>query len=293
MALAMTGSVAVKVTAQGPAGLPLGQTSLTSTPDIRFDQRVNNQVPLDLAFRDEAGKTVHLRDYFHDKKPVILIMPFFKCLSGCTLEMKGLATVCNQLNYNVGDDFEIVTVSINPKEGPDLATKQKAVYLKMYNRPGGQAGWHFLTGQQDAIQALAKSIGFKYVFNLETQQFGHATGIVVLTPQGKAFRYFYGTDYSPREVRMALNEASNNNLGTVVEQLLQLCFHYDPTTGHYGLLIRRVMIFAGVSTVLILASSIMMMLRWERKHMPHEPSSSGVGASTNNLGLQSDTQNRA
>jgi protein SCO1/2 len=275
---AMLGITSRSAQGQGPAGMPAGQSALTATPDIRFDQRVNNQIPLDLSFRDETGKTVALNDYFHHKKPIVLVMPFFKCMGGCTLELQGMATAFNQMNYNVGGDFDVLTVSINPKEGPDIAAKQKAVYLKMYTRKGGDAGWHFLTGQHEAIRALANSIGFKYVENLDTEQFGHATGIVVLTPQGKIFRYFYGSEYSPRELRMALNEASNNNLGTVVDQLLQLCYHYDPTTGHYGLLIQRVLVAAGMSTVLILATSIMLMLRWEKKHPRIVPPSHDAGS---------------
>jgi protein SCO1 len=271
----------------------IGQSALTATPDIRFDQRVNNQIPLDCTFRDETGKTVALKNYFHAKKPVILVMPFFKCMSGCTLELKGMAAAFNQMNYKVGDDFEVLTVSINPKEGPDIAAKQKTVYLQMYHGKGGAAGWHFLTGTHDNIRALATSVGFKYVENLDTEQFGHATGIVVLTPDGKAYRYFYGSEYSPRELRMALNEASNNNLGTVFEQLLQLCYHYDPTTGHYGLVIQRVLVGAGMATVFILASSIMLMLRWEKKYPRSMPPSQSGESAPLHVGLQGDTPHQA
>ncbi len=292
--LALVGLTAGNAVAQNAPSVQLGRSALNPTADIRFDQRVNNQIPLDLPFRDEAGKTVKLQDYFHDKKPVILVMPFFKCMSGCTLELKGMATVFNHMNYNVGDDFKVLTVSINPKEGPDLAAKQKAVYMQLYTRKGGAVGWHFLTGEHQNIRALAQSIGFKYVENLDTEQFGHATGIVVLTPQGKAFRYFYGSEYSPRELRMALNEASNNSLGTVVDQLLQLCYHYDPTTGHYGLLIQRVLVASGMATVFILATSILLMLRWEKKNMRNGPPSSQIaGSSPLNVGLHSDTQHHA
>ncbi len=239
---------------------------LTPTVDVHFDQLVNTQIPLDLSFRDETGKTVQLRQYFDGKRPAILVMPFYKCMSGCTLELQGMAKAFNQLHYRVGDDFQVLTVSINPKEGPDLAAAHKSVYLKMYNKPGGDAGWHFLTGTQNNIQALAHAIGFHYVYNLQTEQFVHPNGIVILTPQGKTYRYFFGTSFEPQDLRIALTKASQNQIGTVVDQILSFCCSYDPTTGHYGVIIQRVIELAGSATVLILGSSILLMLRWERRY---------------------------
>lgn len=241
-----------------------GFSPLTSSPDIGFDQRVNTQVPEDLTFRDEAGKTVQLKDYFTGKKPVLLMMPFFKCPGACTTELNGLMTALKDVKYKMGTDFEVVVVSINPKETTAIAADKKQTYMAMYGKEGAE-GAHFLTGPQDAIQKLTKTVGYRYIFNLETEQFAHATGVIVLSPKGMTYRYFSGSDYSPRDLQLAMTEASENKIGSPIDQLLVLCYHYDPTTGHYGLLIDRIIKFFGISTVLILGTSIFIMLRWEKK----------------------------
>lgn len=248
------------------AGMPLGQSSLTAQPDVHFDQRVNTQIPLDLTFQESTGETVKLGRFFNGKQPVILVLPFYKCTSGCTLELHGMVRAFNKMQYDAGKNFQVLTISINPKEGPTNAAVQKSVYLKDYTRPGVEKGWHFLTGTQENIQALTKIVGFKYVYNLDAQQFLHPNGIIVLTPHGRTYRYFYGTEFDPRDLKIALIKASENQMGTIIDQLISLCCAYDITTGHYGVIIQRVIVFAGCTTVLILGSSILLLLRWEKKH---------------------------
>jgi protein SCO1/2 len=248
-------------------GLSTGSSVLTATPDVHFDQKVNTAVPVDLPFLDETGKSIMLRDYITGKQPVILMLPFYKCAGACTLEQQGLMTALNSVKYMPGKDFQVVMVSINPKETPTLAQAKKTEYTAALTRKESTDGIHYLTGTHDNIRKLADTIGFRYVENLQTEQFGHATGFVVLTPGGKTFRYFYGSDYNPRDIKLALTEAGENKLGSVVDQLMILCYHYDPTTGKYGFLVWRVSQILGIATVLILAVSIAMMLRWEKRHM--------------------------
>lgn len=248
-------------------GLSTGSSVLTATPDVHFDQKVNTQVPVDLAFHDETGRNVMLRDYINGKQPVIVMMPFFKCAGACTTELSGLTTALNDVKYKAGDDFQVIVVSINPKEGPELAQAKKITYMQTLKQKDAGKGFHFLTGTHDSIRALADAIGFRYVENLDTEQFAHATGFVTLSPTGKAYRYFYGSDYNPRDVKLALTEAGQNKIGNVVDQFMVLCYHYDPTTGKYGFLVWRASQVLGIATVLLLGTSIGLMLRWEKRHM--------------------------
>ena len=256
------------VLAQKPrTGLSTGNSVLTATPDVHFDQMVNTPVPVDLSFRDETGKSVMLRDYITGKQPVILMLPFYKCAGACTLEQQGLMTALNEVTYQPGKDFQVVMVSINPAETPELAKAKKTEYTSVLKNKTAASGIHYLTGTHENIQALAHTVGFRYVENLKTEQFGHATGFIVVTPSAKTFRYFYGSDYNPRDVKLALTEAGENKIGNVIDQLMILCYHYDPTTGRYGFLVWRVSQILGIATVLILAGSIAMLLRWEKRHM--------------------------
>ncbi len=258
----------------GRTGLQSGNSVLTATPDVHFDQAINTTVPVDLAFRDESGKQVKLRDYITGKQPVILMLPFFKCGGACTTEQQGLMTALNDVKYKPGKDFQVVVVTINPKEQPPIAKAKKDEYTAVLKDKDSLAGIHYLTAAttdeekaHDTIQNLAHTIGFKYVENRQTEQFGHATGFVVLTPSGKTSRYFYGSDFNPRDIKLALTEAGENKIGNVVDQMMILCYHYDPTTGKYGFLIWRVSQVLGIATVLILATSIGLMLRWEKRQM--------------------------
>lgn len=258
----------------GRSGLGTGQSVLTATPDVHFDQKINTAVPVDLAFRDETGKPVQLRDYITGKQPVILMLPFFKCAGACTTEQQGLMTALNDVKYKPGKDFQVVMVTINPKEQPSDAKPRKDAYTSVLKDKASIAGIHYLTAAtsdedkaHDTIRALTETIGFRYVENRKTEQFGHATGFVVLTPSGKTSRYFYGSDFNPRDIKLALTEAGENKIGNVVDQMMILCYHYDPTTGKYGFLIWRVSQVLGIATVILLATSIGLMLRWEKRQM--------------------------
>lgn len=248
-------------------GLATGNSVLTATPDVHFDQKVNTAVPVDLAFRDETSKNVMLREYITGKQPVILMLPFYKCAGACTMEQQGLMTALNEVSYQAGKDFQVVMVSINPAETPELAKAKKMEYTSVLKNQASVSGIHYLTGTHENIRTLADAIGFRYVENLKSEQFGHATGFIVVTPSAKTFRYFYGSDYNPRDVKLALTEAGENKIGSYIDQLMILCYHYDPTTGKYGFLVWRVSQILGISTVLVLAASIAMMLRWEKRHM--------------------------
>lgn len=240
--------------------------SLTAVPEIGIDQKLDAQVPLDLTFQNESGKTIRLGDYF-GQKPVIVVMPFYKCAGSCTLELNGLAKAMRDIPYKMPDDYQVVTVSIDPTEGPELAFGKKQAYTALYNKPGAQQGWHFLTGKQENIIALAKALGNRYMINLNAKppQIQHATGLFFLTPQGKISRYMFGVDYNPRDLKFALLDASNSKIGSLTEQLLVRCYMYDPHSGKYSLQIVRLLQIAGIATVISLASSVMLMLRWEKR----------------------------
>ena len=217
--------------------------------DVGLDQNLNRQIPLHLAFRDEQGRTVELAQFFR-RKPVILTLVYYQCPMLCTEVLNGLVRTMRQTPLELGKDFSVVTLSIDPKEGPELAAIKHKVYTDLYNRPNAAAGWHFLTGNQPEIQQLASAVGFRYAYDPKSGQFAHASGIMLLTPEGKLSRYFYGIEYPERDLRLGLVEASEEKIGTPVDRILLYCFHYDPSTGKYGLLISRVIALSGALTVL-------------------------------------------
>jgi protein SCO1/2 len=231
---------------------------------IGIDQKLGDQLPLDLTFHDESGKTVHLRDYF-GKKPVVLSLVYYKCPMLCTMELNGMLAAFKVTSFNIGQEYEVVTVSFDPREGPDIAAAKKASYLKQYNRPGAENGWHFLTGDAQNIEALAHAVGFRYFYDSRTDQFAHASGIMVATPNGQLSRYFYGLEYSARDLKLGLVEASDNKIGSLTEQILLLCYHYDPMTGKYGFVIMTSLRVSGGLTLLILGGFITLMLVRERR----------------------------
>lgn len=232
--------------------------------EIGFDQNIDQPVPLDLPFRDESGREVHLGDYF-GQRPVVLVFAYYDCPMLCTQVINGLSTALGVLSLAPHKDFEIVTVSFNPKDTPATASAKKAMYLERYRRPGAAEGWHFLSGDQPSIDRLTKAAGFRYVWDDQTKQFAHPTGVIVLTPQGRLARYLFGIEYGPRDLRYALVEASNGKVGNPVDTLLLYCFHYDPETGRYGLAIMRAIRIAGAATVLALGTFIVVMVRKERR----------------------------
>jgi len=264
--------------AQSIAAPPPGYKQDPGTPsstmpaplrEIGFDQNIDGTVPLDTVFRDESGRTVRLGEYF-GKRPVVMVFAYYDCPMLCTLVVNGLASALGVMSLEPHRDFEIVTVSFNPADTPAGAAAKKAAALTRYNRTGAAEGWHFLTGDQESIARLTRAAGFRYTWDAATRQFAHPSGIVVLTPEGRLARYLFGIEYGPRDLRFALVEASSGRVGSKVDALLLFCYHYDPATGRYGLVIMRTIRVAGAATVVALAAFITIMVRRERAPGPHE-----------------------
>lgn len=232
-----------------------------------IEQRLDGEIPLDAAFTDESGKAVTLRNYF-DGKPVLLALVYYNCDRVCPLMLEGLARSLRPIDLSAGDDYRVVAVSIDPREGPALAAEKKAVLTGRHARPGAERGWHLLTGAQPAIDALAQAVGFRYTANQsakDNERFVHAAAAVVITPEGKIARYFYGFDYPPRELRLSLVEASANRIGSALDQLLLLCYAYDPAQGKYTLSILNVLRVSSAATALALGGFLVFFLRRERR----------------------------
>jgi protein SCO1/2 len=235
--------------------------------DVGIDQRLNDEIPLDLAFRDEHGKTVELAQFF-GSKPVILTLVYYNCPMLCTQVLNGLDRTLKQIPMEIGKDFTVVTVSIDPTERPVLAEAKQAMYAGMYGRPGAAEGWHFLTGDEPQIKQLARAVGFRYAYDSESKQYAHASVIMMLTPEGRLSRYFYGIQYPERDMRLGLEEASQGKISSPVDSILLFCYHYDPHTGKYGLLISRVIQLAGLLTVVIGGIFLFVMFRSEHYTLP-------------------------
>jgi len=233
--------------------------------DVGITQRLGESVPLGLVFRDETGKTVKLGDYFHSHKPVVLTMVYYECPMLCTEILNGLVRTLRVIPLSAGKDFNIVTVSFNPSETPKLAAQKKLNYIDKYKRDGAAQGWSFLTGEEPAIKALADAVGFHYKWDPEIKQFAHASAIMILTPEGKLSRYFFGVEFPSQDVRLSLVEASNNKIGSFIDQLVLYCYHYDPSTGKYGFAILNVMRLAGIATLLGLGTMAFVFWRRNKK----------------------------
>jgi protein SCO1/2 len=235
---------------------------------VAFEQRLNEPLPLDLPFKDENGKAVKLGDYF-GRKPVVLAFVYYECPMLCTQVLNGLESSLRVINESIGQEFDVVTVSFDPRETPVLAAGKKKAYLERYKRPSAEQGWHFLTGEQASIDALTKAAGFSFYWDEQSHQFAHASGIVVATPAGKLSRYFFGIDYSPRDVKLALIESSNEKIGTLADRLLLYCYHYDPATGNYGFMAMRAVRLGGAVTLVALVGFVFVSLRRERRATGH------------------------
>jgi len=243
------------------------QAAALSASDLQtvgIEQRLGATVPLDLTFRDESGQPVRLGTYF-GQRPVVLALVYFSCPNLCTVTLNGLVEGVRALHAETGRDYDVVVVSIDPAESSTLAAEKKRTYTMRYGRPGSARGWHFLTGEAESIRQLAETVGFHFRFDDATRQFAHASGIMVLTPTGKISRYFPGIEYPPRELQLALTDASQQKIGTLADRLLLLCFHYNPATGRYGLIITRVVQFAGLGTVALLGLLIFELHRRARR----------------------------
>jgi protein SCO1/2 len=232
--------------------------------EVSIKQQLNAQLPLDLMFRDESGKVVRLRDYFRGK-PVLINFMYYRCPMLCSMVMEGISSSLTELKFNVGEEFDVITVSIDPRDMPREAAAKKDKYVKRYGRLGAANGWHFLTGHETSIRTLTNAVGFHYAYDPEHDQFAHGTVLIAATPQGRISRYLYGFEYKPRDVRLALVEASANKIGTASDQLLLLCYHYDPATGKYSRSAMNFVRAGGIATVLSLVSFIIIMIRKERR----------------------------
>lgn len=235
--------------------------------EVGIDQKLNQSIPLNLEFRDEHGKPVHLSEYF-GQKPVILSLVYYNCPMLCTQVLNGIESSLKLIPMDIGKQFNVVTVSIDPTERPVLAEAKQALYTGLYGRPGVAEGWHFLTGDEPQIRELANALGFRYAYDPDSKQFAHASAIMILTPEGKISRYFYGIQFASRDLRLGLVEASEGKIGTPVDQVLLFCYHYDPSTGKYGLLISRLIQTAGAATVLAIGTLIFVLYKKEHYELP-------------------------
>jgi len=228
--------------------------------NVGIEQHLNEQIPPQLIFHDENGNQVRLADYF-GKKPMILNLVYYQCPMLCGEVLSGLESALRVLKFDVGNQFDVLTVSFDPRETPAMATAKKAEFLKRYGRPGANQGWHFLTGPQHSIDALTKAAGFQYEYDPTSGQFAHTTAIMVLTPEGRIAQYYYGVEYAPKDLRLGLIQASQNKIGNLVDQVLLYCYHYDPATGKYGAVVMRILRLAGAATILTLGLFMVVMFR--------------------------------
>lgn len=256
-------SLSAPVWAQGMTQGVMSPPASLRPPGLKhvgIEQHLNEQIPPNLTFRDETGKPVRLGDYF-GQKPLILNLVYYQCPMLCGEVLSGLESALRVLKFDVGKEFDVLTISFDPRETPEMASAKKAEFLKRYGRPGAAAGWHFLTGPQSSIEALTQAAGFQYEYDPQTQQFAHATAIMVLTPEGKIAQYYYGVEFAPKDLRLGLVQASQGKIGTVVDEVLLYCYHYDPDKGKYGAIISRVLKLAAGATILLLGTFLIVMFR--------------------------------
>ena len=231
---------------------------------VSIQQRLNTQLPVDALFRDETGHSVPLGSFF-GKRPVVLALVYYECPMLCTQILNGVGRAQRLLKLEAGKDYDVVAISFDARETPAQAAAKKAVYLKSYGKPENANGWHFLTGDLDSIKRVTEAVGFKYVWDVHTAQFAHASAVYVLTPEARLSRYFFGVEYSPTELRLALVEASSGKIGTLTDQLLLYCYHFDPQAAKYTFVAMGLLRAAGAATVLMLGGFVFIMLRRESR----------------------------
>ena len=284
--LCVLAGVAGRVDAQGPwsqadPGFPsptvdmmepgtLATAQLPALKEVTFNQRLNNQLPMDAGFKDESGKAVTLGDYFGHDRPVILAFVYYSCPMLCNQVLNGVARSVKMLTtFQAGRDFDVVFISFDPRDTPEAASAKKTTLLNYWSTQSQTGSWHFLTGEADAIARTTSAAGFSYKWDEQTKQFAHLSGVLLLTPDGRLSRYFYGVEYSPKELRMALVESGQGKIGSVVDQLLLYCYHYDPANGRYGAIVMNIVRLGGAMTAVALAGFIALM-RWRETHPPME-----------------------
>jgi protein SCO1/2 len=228
---------------------------------VGFDQRLNQKIPLDLTFLDENGQQVQLKRYF-GSKPVILSLVYFQCPMLCSQVLNGMAGAFNGIRrFDVGRDFNVITVSFDPRDTPEAAAQSKKTYLERYRRPGAAQGWHFLTGKKEQIDALANAVGFHFAWDPQINQFAHASGIMLLTPDGRLAQYYYGIEYAPRDLQFGLIQSSQGKIGNIVDKVILYCYEYDPARGKYGAVVFRILRLSALATVLVLGGFMVIMFR--------------------------------
>ena len=255
--------VALALLALAVPGRAQGNERPTILRDIGFDQKLGDRIPLDTPFRDETGRPVRLADYFRGK-PVVMNLVYFDCPMLCTVTLSGMASALKELSFDAGKEFEVVTISFDPKEGKEQAAAKKKQFLARYARPGAEKGWHFLTGEIGSIHRITQAVGFRYVWDQASRQFAHPAGTLVLTPDGRIARYLFGVEYAPRDLRLALVEATGGSIGSPIDAVFLACYRYDPMTGRYSAAVMRIVRLAGIATVLALAAFLT--LSWRREH---------------------------
>jgi protein SCO1/2 len=264
--LAAAASVLLLAASAGGQGMTSGILSPPASvrppglKNVGIRQNLNQPIPPDLVFQDDRGQSVRLGDYF-GQKPIILSLVYYRCPMLCGEVLSGLEHSLRMMKFDVGREFDVVTVSFDPAETPEMAARKKAEFLRRYDRPVADRGWHFLVGRQDAIDRLTQAAGFQYEYDPKTRQFAHATAIVLLTPEGRIAQYYYGVEYPPKDLRLGLVEAGKGRIGSVVDQLLLYCYHYDPEKGKYSATVLRVLRLAAVATMLCLGTFIVLMIR--------------------------------
>ncbi|MEA2236380.1 MAG: hypothetical protein QOC81_1104 [Thermoanaerobaculia bacterium] len=245
----------------------IAQTNSATPPQlpgkVAIAQKLDAQLPMDLMLRDESGNVVRLGQYFNHGRPVLLNFMYYRCPMLCPMVMDGIANGLTELRFDIGKEFDVVTVSMDPRDTPEQATAKKETYVKRYGRFGAANGWHFLTGPESAIKKLTNAVGFQYAYDIKVDQFAHGAVLIAVTPQGRVSRYLYGFEYKARDLRLALVEASSGKIGTASDAILLLCYHYDPATGKYSRSAMNFVRAGGVATILSLAGFIFIMIRKE------------------------------
>ena len=248
----------------------LATARLPQLEDVTFKQRLNMTLPLDVPFRDENGSGVTLAKYFGGERPVILAFVYYSCPMLCTQVMNGVSRAVKVLPFSAGKDFDVVFISFDPRDQPETAAAKKTALMNYWSMQNESGAWHFLTGEAPQIKEVTSAAGFFYKWDAQTQQFAHMSGVLVLTPDGRLSRYFYGIEYSPKELRLALFESGQGHIGSVVDELLLYCYHYDPANGRYGAMVMNLVRAGGVLTVLVMGGFILLMRRREKMHPPME-----------------------
>jgi len=264
--LAAAASVLLLAASAGGQGMTSGILSPPASvrppglKNVGIRQNLSQPIPPGLVFQDDRGQSVRLGDYF-GQKPIILSLVYYRCPMLCGEVLSGLEHSLRMMKFDVGREFDVVTVSFDPAETPEMAARKKAEFLRRYDRPVADRGWHFLVGRQDAIDRLTQAAGFQYEYDPKTRQFAHATAIMLLTPEGRIAQYYYGVEYPPKDLRLGLVEAGKGRIGSVVDQLLLYCYHYDPEKGKYSATVLAVLRLAAVATMLCLGTFIVLMIR--------------------------------